>query len=124
MTDDELHAFIEGLEWQQKNASGVTLEEWEIPAVLQALRQMRDQQWRTIDSAPKDGFYLICKDVKESAYGVRDALNMYECTVAVASMLPDGGFWVHMDEDDCLLDYLDGPATHWMPLPQPPEDTK
>jgi hypothetical protein len=117
MTDDELQAFIEGLEWQQENASGVTLEEHELPTVLQALRQMRDQQWRTIDSAPRDGdeVLLLCGDDVIIGSFRRDDNAKHEPPM-----------WLDNSFDDFSCGYMSVPLdpTHWMPLPQPPEDTK
>lgn len=111
MTDDELQAFIEGLEWQQENASGVTLEEHELPTVLQALRQMRDQRWRTIDNAPKGGEeFLTYANGNKSAVYERDKFQ-----TIVISKWKNGVLWRNRP---------DNMPTHWMPLPQPPEDAK
>lgn len=70
---------------------------------------MTDMNWRTIDSAPKDGDTEILLRNEETGI----------CIVA---------FWnTEPDNEDYRWETLDGPAyhkdwaAHWMPLPDPPK---
>jgi len=68
--------------------------------------------WRPIETAPKDGFFLIAD------FRVIDA--DWDCSVVVAHRDIHGGFLAYMDEEGAEIPYLDGTPTHWMPLPSPP----
>ena len=68
--------------------------------------------WRPIETAPKDGFFLIAD------FRVIDA--DWDCSVVVAHRDIYGGFLAYMDEEGAEIPYLDGTPTHWMPLPSPP----
>ena len=63
-------------------------------------------EWKTIDTAPKDGTEILCYPSDESS-------------VCIVEWNPDrnGGSWV----DPCEGYYTFKP-THWMPLPKAPEE--
>ena len=70
-------------------------------------------KWQPIETAPKSGFFLVCSWESHKTEG-------YECSVSVVWPDSKGGFIAYLDEDNDELPYLDGPATHWMPFPEPP----
>ena len=71
-------------------------------------------EWQPIKTAPKDGFFLICN--------MRRGLEDYDTSVSVVWRSSKEGFSAYLTDDESIeLPYLDGPATHWMPLPEPPK---
>ena len=70
-------------------------------------------KWQPIETAPKTGFFLVCSWRDENIEG-------YECSICVVWPNNKGELFAYLNEDDEELFYLDGPATHWMPLPEPP----
>jgi hypothetical protein len=66
--------------------------------------------WQPIETAPEEGFFLVC-----SAASVD-----WDCTVCVCHMEKGDQLVAYMDRLGRLHPYLDGPATHWMPLPTAP----
>jgi len=62
--------------------------------------------WRSIDSAPKDGTVILGWWNSECIETITFRGNAWTWS-------SDGDSWSH-----------GGGPTHWMPLPQPPEDTK
>jgi hypothetical protein len=75
-------------------------------------------EWKTIDSAPKDGTHVLLysPDAMEPhvflGYWIKDE-EMEEPT-------PDGGaFWDSYGE---TIFPIDAAATHWMPLPEVPKN--
>ena len=68
--------------------------------------------WQPIETAPHQGFFLVCH---------YECDNDYECTVSVVWRDTDGSLVGYLDDGGEQAPYLDGPATHWMPLPQPPD---
>jgi len=105
--------------------------------------------WRSIDSAPKDGTHiLVFYDHDADTYYCPEDGNLTDYAVwseggdfldgrgfCIARWFPQhwesvdkygGGyfmpaFWFALEKDDF---YRVVNPTHWMPLPQPPEDTK
>ena len=80
-------------------------------AIRHALKLAVESQWKTIETAPKDGSYILLyrpvkdhrqrSEVKEGKfhrYGMKDTWRVMS-----------GGIWD-----------IDAP-THWMPLPRPPK---
>lgn len=68
-------------------------------------------KWQPIDTCPENGFFLVCS---------ADSFD-YDCTVTVVCNNRDGTFGNYLPEDaDEHLPYIDGPPTHWMPLPEHP----
>lgn len=61
--------------------------------------------WRPIETAPKDGRYILA--YRESAAGI-----------FIAKWCSDKGFWINTCTGWHDL------HTHWMPLPEPPEEEK
>ena len=71
--------------------------------------------WQPIETAPKDGFFLVCAHPPSVSC---------EFDVSVSVVWNGRGgisLIAHLDADGIEMPYLDGPATHWMPLPAPPE---
>ena len=69
-------------------------------------------EWQPIDTAPKKGFFLVCSPSRNDMD--------YECSVSVAWHGDEGELISYLTKDNEELPYIDGPATHWMPLPEPP----
>ena len=82
-------------------------------------------EWRTIESAPKDGSLFLCW-VSAVRYGETDEGQQYQEDASQVdfcswrdgpSDLPGNGYF-----DPCCGQIADSQdVTHWMPLPQPPE---
>ena len=68
-------------------------------------------EWQPIETAPKDGFFLVC------SWPASD----WDTTVAVVYPGSGGRLIAFLDHDDYEHEHLDGPVTHWMPLPAPPD---
>ena len=71
--------------------------------------------WQPIETAPKDGFFLVCAHPPSVSC---------EFDVSVSVVWNGRGgvsLNAYYDADGIEMPYLDGPATHWMPLPAPPE---
>lgn len=75
-------------------------------------------EWKTIDSAPKDGtvVLLFCPKSWDSE-GVRVG---WWCTSPAEHNFDDSGWY---DDESASHDVSDlyGEPTHWMPLPEPPK---
>ena len=67
-----------------------------------ALAQHKNNGWQPIETAPKDGTYILLAESKTK--------EVFEGSYF-------GGFWFNSG-GDCVY------ATHWMPLPAPPETDK
>jgi hypothetical protein len=67
-----------------------------------ALTQPAPSPWRPIETAPKDGTVVLV------FAAARDGLSAFQCTAAY-----------HEDAGWCVDELRE--ATHWMPLPPPPE---
>lgn len=76
-----------------------------IPEIRAALEAM---QWRPIETAPKDGSYILCMSIGHTLYKgvVQEAISMCYFNNEWVAFNGDGDF-------HC--------PTHWMPLPTPPE---
>jgi hypothetical protein len=72
-------------------------------------------EWHPIDTAPDEGFFLVANFSAERTDG-------WDCSVKVVYKDIDGRLVAHIDNAAIEYLYLDGPATHWMPLPNPPDD--
>lgn len=81
-------------------------------------------QWKTIDSAPKDGTEVIA--IHCTYYG--DGLSPMIDGPFTASFC--SGKWISSWDGQEVVEYIDWGGTeyksimdptHWMPLPQPPE---
>lgn len=77
-------------------------------------------EWKPIKTCPSDGFFLVCSN--QSGWVTEDRHEAYECSVSIVHVANDGTLIGYVDEGDDECAYLDGPATHWMPLPSPPAD--
>jgi len=66
--------------------------------------------WQPIETAPKDGTEILVWCAQ------------FKCAVVVAwtvsVWVPCGGAWVG---EENRSDTTEWPATHWMPLPEPPQ---
>lgn len=69
--------------------------------------------WRPFDTAPKDGRWFL-------AYRMHDAYMCIARNEGVFVLTSEGpkGHW----HDACFNSLDDDLPTHWMPLPEPPED--
>lgn len=71
-----------------------------------AIQYTRATQWQPIETAPKDGRIILAGNEN----GTWPAIYRRESV---------GGDFYELGSDSTPIN-----ATHWMPLPQPPEDTK
>jgi hypothetical protein len=92
-TPEMLKAALEAY-WNCEGDSGNVCMSEALEAALQAM-------WQPIESAPKDGTYVLVKGP-----------GVYPCTV-----FWNGNSWDDGDFHDRI------PATHWVPLPDAPENT-
>jgi len=92
-------------------------------AEIERLRaELAAQNWQPIETAPKDGTWIL---------GMNSAKN---CAVIIWSKNPPKPFgkltsgWVHPYTEGYLSEFWNGScgstATHWMPLPTPPQPEK
>jgi hypothetical protein len=87
-------------------------------------------EWKTIESAPKDGFMLVHEDGATRALLRHNGVWEKSCYPAIVSH-PWGDVIVGEDTKRFLppgyrLEARDGcceSPTHWMPLPPPPTDS-
>jgi hypothetical protein len=71
--------------------------------------------WQPIETAPKDKYVLVFCE----SHGV--CVSFYTQGIDTESdVIRDGWFSPGRDNRDEMM-VLDGPVTHWMPLPEPPE---
>ena len=78
---------------------------------------MNMSEWKPIDTAPRDVWVLVWDE--------KSGVNVSHWTTGVDSSSDDprqGGFTAERDTRDETR-VLDGPVTHWMPLPAPPVST-
>jgi hypothetical protein len=67
-------------------------------------------EWQQIETAPKDGTAFLAYWLRRYPDGTRyEAITPY-----VVAFYERGRFWPYYLEDD--------QPTHWMPLPEPPND--
>ena len=74
-------------------------------------------EWQPIDTAPRDVWVLVWDE--------KSGVNVSHWTTGVDSSSDDqrqGWFTAERDTRDETM-VLDGPVTHWMPLPAPPVST-
>lgn len=72
-------------------------------------------EWRTIDSAPKDGTWILAIVAGDWKPGVPYAPNVVKWgTSADWGGWPSG--WLAEDDGELIAAHF----THWMPLPNPP----
>lgn len=80
-------------------------------------------EWRTIDSAPKDGSEFLAYD---ATTGKQDVCYIRRENGWVEAVQCDGEYGPHDGEfaGDLIVDgeRLWSKITHWMPLPEPPKD--
>lgn len=72
-------------------------------------------KWQPIETAPRDRGVLVWDKV--SGCNVSFFARGVNCW---SDELQDGWFTPERDNrDECMI--LEGPVTHWMPLPEPPK---
>lgn len=74
-------------------------------------------EWQPIETAPKDGWSFLVAGELDAPFSGEEGLGVFAADYAYH----DGKRWrfvVHSCREDGG-DY--GTATHWMPLPEPPE---
>ena len=76
---------------------------------LQQFAQAIQPKWQPIESAPKDGTRIIVGYGKQSGFPVQ--IVFYNKTY---------NFWSHYGD---AVFGLENNATHWMPIPKPPQVT-
>jgi hypothetical protein len=84
-------------------------------------------KWKTIDSAPRDGTPIL---LFTTNYGVVEAWffqGEWSEDTHISPAEYTGSSWVcaddqfHIEVEESPFGFHDGTATHWMPLPAPPE---
>jgi hypothetical protein len=65
-------------------------------------------EWRTIDSAPKDGTEILISGITTQGLRYIDVAGFFD------------GDWMEANEED--RDYPFRKVTHWLPLPQGPKE--
>lgn len=88
-----------------------------------ALREQEQSQWISVkERLPEEsGQYIVCCDDSGCPYGEG---IWYESGVVVCAQVDvgiNGGVCWEWNENGTLYD-LEGVVTHWMPLPEPPEE--
>lgn len=79
-------------------------------ALTYAIEIMKRGQWQPIETAPKDGTYvLVCE---------KDNSAIYEARFMWDDWFPA------MQSDSDEYDPMKGFPSHWMPLPEPPQERK
>lgn len=79
-------------------------------ALQLAIEHMKRWQWQPIESAPKDGtFVLVCE---------KDNSAIYEARFMWDDWYPS------MQSDSDEYGPMKGYPAHWMPLPEPPQERK
>lgn len=77
-------------------------------------------EWKPISTAPKDGTWILGINSRGNQAVIIWAKDAPHC---MGTRWNDG--WIHPFSDGSLSDFWNGAcgsiATHWMPLPQPPE---
>lgn len=73
-------------------------------------------EWQPIETAPKDGSMVLLSD------GTYVDAGFYHDGSACYGHRGGAGFFCEEDRGN-LLTASNFPATHWMPLPQPPDGT-
>jgi hypothetical protein len=80
-------------------------------ALARAALAMPEEGWRPIKTVPQDGTHVLCgRFVEDDAYNNRIRVDWWRS---------------HITADYTGLGYFNlvyWPATHWMPLPQPPRE--
>lgn len=69
--------------------------------------------WKPIDTAPKDGRSVLLFITPDCIVSGNNDLNL------LGSTAPRDEWW-HVSPDGIAYP-IEGPPTHWMPLPSPPE---
>lgn len=81
-------------------------------------------EWRTIDSAPRDGTRVLVVDSKGNIDCAKYEPDSYEYEQFVRTA-KDGNVYRTVKEECGWWDSgISIAPTHWMPLPEPPKDAK
>jgi hypothetical protein len=78
-------------------------------------RNLGMKKWQPIETIPKEGIFLVCNSERGIDY-------CYDMTIAVAWWVDDENMSTYYSDEYGFLPYLDGPATHWMHIPDAPEE--
>jgi len=94
----------------------------EIDALRKRVQELESaQQWRPIESAPKDGAEIILSNGETVAQG-----HWFHTPPFIREIRDMDGHYIDQDESDGYDDWIDSSGgmqpdpTHWIPLPQPP----
>lgn len=114
------HDYKSALEWVKRLRASHQPYVPQIPeydAAEHALQLAIDGGWMPIESAPRDGKAILVYCPNKRIYGETGNV-IRTCWQRHATHDPDNSYgWVG------LYDINDTP-THWMPLPQPPEESE
>ena len=100
---EQLEDRIEELEAQVKSCQAANGRQYKMIQELE--EELKKHQWQPIETAPKDGGYIILAWPSESM---------------IAKWL-DNATWQGWSVPSLILKPAGNP-THWMPLPEPPEN--
>lgn len=73
-------------------------------------------EWQPIETAPRDGTLIII------AYKVFGRYRVYPASYGVGGFVDSDFAWGILDHDGSTNAVKTGEPTHWMPLPEPPEE--
>ena len=87
------------------------------------------QEWRPIETAPKDGTDMLVMDNHAPGLPSGTADECWAGNTAVAAFWREEGEGLEDGEWVCYMDRIIDPGlhfkpTHWMPLPAPPRETQ
>jgi hypothetical protein len=88
----------------------------EISALTHAIEHMKRWQWQPIETAPKDGTTIIIFDSYSDDKGI-DGYGV--CTARWDYSLK---WWIMHQRYSNVISLIN--PTHWMPLPEPPQERK
>ena len=71
-------------------------------------------KWQPIETAPRDGTLILAMAIYNDVVLARTAKWV---KTGVSKYNPEGGYWTCPNQKSVI-----GEFTHWMPLPEPPED--
>lgn len=123
--DAAIEAFTDDMKQDLSFLGDTCAEHYEtILAALEAYKQPHavDVKWQPIDTAPKDGRNILVINGAKGGYGgsCGDSQKPYHIGVAYyMNSAHFGGPWYATDCCDGVSTYR---PTHWMPLPEPPND--
>lgn len=90
-------------------------------AALQALDQKEQGEWESLSSIPKDGSEFLCTDGRD-VFTVQFSNSNVSSDAPYLARSSHGELWNAGSYYEHENEYMF--ATHWMPLPTPPEDTQ